>query len=241
MNLIRACEHITWPFWQKHGVDENLLVHKRFFLPLGGDDKVFTPNTHHVYIFETAEEMKTVVWYRWAGLVAVNGELYSLFDNLNLFESYAWLVHKRENKAEYIFVKNTPMKIIPNETKQKITFIGSNIDRETGLVISSEHNTKCYTSAVKKRSTVPWYELNVYELMEPPIKEKLNSSVIVIQRWIRMIQQRRIPAMHQIKHRGFFKRLPDDVFALIEHHYHRCLRPHLIRCEFQFHRPEDLI
>ena len=28
MNLIRSCEHITWPFWQKHGINANLLVHK---------------------------------------------------------------------------------------------------------------------------------------------------------------------------------------------------------------------
>ena len=97
MNLIRSCEHITWPFWQKHGINANLLVHKRFLMPLGGDDVVFTPNNHHVYIFETAEERKTVVWCRWSGLVVVNGELYSLFENTNLFESYAWLVHDREN------------------------------------------------------------------------------------------------------------------------------------------------
>jgi len=242
MNLIRSCEHITWPFWQKHGINANLLVHKRFLMPLGGDDMVFTPNNHHVYIFETAEERKTVVWYRWSGLVVVNGELYSLFENTNLFESYAWLVHDRENKTECVFVKNTPIEIIPNKTKTKITFIGSNIDRDTGLaVVSPEHHAKCFTIAVKKRATVQWYELNVHELMKPPIKEKLNSSVILIQRWMRTMMQSRIPAMKQIKHRGVFKRIPDDVFALIEHHYHHCLRPRLIQCEFRFRRPADLI
>ena len=241
MNLIRACEHIAWSFWKKIGIKPDEPVHKRFSLPLGAEDFVYTPNTHHVYIFETKEEKKTVIWYRWSGLVAVNGELYSLIDNTNLFESYAWLVHD-ECKAEYILVKETPMEVFQRETQGKVNFIGANIDRDTGMVITSEYHTKCFTIAVKKRATtVPWYKLNTDELMKPPIRERLNSSVICVQRWMRRMLQNKIPAMQQIKHRGIFKTLPEDVFAIIEYHYHRCLQPRQIQREFRFDRPEARI
>ena len=223
-NQIRFCEHPHWPVWRDRGFESsaNNLIHRKAFLPLDSEDTVFTPDTHHVYIFETIYNQR-IIWYRWSNMVIVENEIYYVFSSDNLLESYAWSVHKKEDRAEHLLVKQTPLRYKRGRAGQ-LSIRGIRIDRDTGSFINTPYFASC------ARIKLPDY----YELKPDYTTDgdQLTSAVRVLQRWARSRSNRtrKSSFMTQFEQHGYFALLPEDILLLIEAHLR--FRPRQLQCEF---------
>ena len=134
-------------------------------MPLDSEDTVFTPNAHHVYIFETIYNQR-IIWYRWSNMVVVENEIYYVFSSDNLLESYAWSVHKKEDRAEHLLVKQTPLRYKIGRAGQ-MSIRGIRIDRDTGSFINTPYFASCARIKLPVRAGVLQAETGLYNRRRP--------------------------------------------------------------------------
>ena len=224
---IRLCEHPRWPFLRDRGFasSANNLISRKAFMPLDSEDVVFAPDAHDVYVFETIYN-KRLVWYRRSNMVAVGDRLYCVYSGDNLFESYAWSVHKNESpRAAYLVVRQTPLKFTIGRCKLSVRGIG--IGRDTGLFLNRPYFVSCSV-----RRLQDYYELPRDFSTGP---DTLNPAIRLLQRWIRnrLNRKSKRSLLAQYERHGYFNLLPEDVLLVIEAHLIRMLfRPRQVECEF---------
>ena len=158
-------------------------------------------------------------------MVIVENEIYYVFSSDNLLESYAWSVHKKEDRAEHLLVKQTPLRYKRGRAGQ-LSIRGIRIDRDTGSFINTPYFASC------ARIKLPEY----YKLKPDYTTDgdQLISAVRALQRWARSRSNRVIVRkssfMAQFEQHGYFDLLPEDILLLIETHLR--LRPRQLQCEF---------
>jgi hypothetical protein len=251
VTMIPFHQHPHWPFYVECGRESsaNVLVPKNMGLDLDETDTVQIPKQHAVYMFE-CKDGALVTWYPTSRLVSVNNErLYSIFDEYNnLFGSYAWLAASKTTAAEYLTVKDTPMR--SKLSDGVLTLTGKHIHRRTGLPVAVGFGSVASTSCIEMRQPIPPYSKGFKRMLETVYRRPaadhmrlINTVVVRIQRWWKQKLERkgsqRTALWTLMRDLGCFALLCDDLFSAVIDHTLRVSRPRQLQCEFPpIHPPE---
>jgi hypothetical protein len=238
--MIPFHQHPHWPFHVECGNENsaNVLVPKNMGLDLDETDTVQIPKQHAVYIFE-CKDKTLVAWYPASKLVSVNGRLYSIFEEYkNLFGSYAWLAASETTAAEYLTIKNAPMKC--QLSKGVLNLVGKHIHRRTGLPVVGFGTIAC-THCVEMRPTIPPFSKGFKHDLEaiycrPIDRMRLINKTIELQRWwknkLKHKTSQKTALWTLCRNLGRFALLSDDLSAAIIDHALRVSQPRQLQCEF---------